>query len=222
VAAGDKLALRFWEAVAGGDRRRLRRLLAPGTPAATLHQLYGAPGPAWVIGCEPADGRSITTTTVVDEFPPVTCGVVQTARSAHPYTLRWTQQTEAPAVIEVLAVSGAMGLRLPRLPAPSVPPPLVQLDPVANGLWAAPLPVGGPPLVIRCLTAWWRVADELSLSTHTAPTLAAAVTHQVARRAGFQLSYAETADAYAVDESEVRAAARDVKRMLGLSGGQYW
>ena len=72
------------------------------------------------------------------------------------------------------------------------------------------------------LTAWWRVADELSLSTHTAPTLAAAVTHQVARRAGFQLTYAETADAYAVDESEVRAAARDVKRMLGLSGEQYW
>ena len=222
VAAGDKLALRFWEAVAGGDRRRLRRLLAPGTPAAALHQLYGAPGPAWVIGCEPADGRSITTTTVVDEFPPVTCGVVQTARSAHPYTLRWTQQTAAPAVIEVLAVSGAVGLRLPRLPAPSVPPPLVQLDPVANALWAAPLPVGGPPLVIRCLTAWWRVADELSLSTHTAPTLAAAVTHQVARRAGFQLTYAETADAYAVDESEVRAAAGDVKRMLGLSGEQYW
>ena len=222
VAAGDKLALRFWEAVAGGDRRRLRRLLAPGTPAATLHQLYGAPGPAWVIGCEPADGRSITTTTVVDEFPPVTCGVVQTAHSAHPYTLRWTQQTAAPAVIEVLAVSGAMGLRLARLPAPSVPPPLVQLDPVATTLWAAPLPVGGPPLVIRCLTAWWRVADELSRSTHTAPTLAAAVTHQVARRAGFQLTYAETADAYAVDESEVRAAARDVKRMLGLSGEQYW
>ena len=38
----------------------------------------------------------------------------------------------------------------------------------------------------------------------------------------FRSSYAETADAYAVDESEVRAAARDVKRMLGLSGGQYW
>ena len=66
------------------------------------------------------------------------------------------------------------------------------------------------------------MADELSLSTHTAPTLAAAVTHQVARRAGFQLTYAETADAYAADESEVRAAARGIKRLLGLSGERYW
>ena len=66
------------------------------------------------------------------------------------------------------------------------------------------------------------MAGERSLSAHTAPALAAAVTHQVARRTGFQLTYAETADAYAADESEVRAAARGIKRLLGLSGERYW
>ncbi len=222
VASGDKLALRFWEAVAGSDRRRLSRLLALATPAAALHQLYGAPGPAWVLGCEPADILSITTTTLVDGFPPVTYGLVRTTRSAHPYTLRWTPQAAAPVVIEVLAVPGAVGLRLPRPPASPLPPPLVQLDPVATALWAAPLPIAGPPLVLRCLAAWWRVAEELLLSAYTAPVLAAAVTHQVARRAGFQLSYAETADIYAVEERELRPAAQDVKHMLGLSGEQYW
>jgi hypothetical protein len=161
--------------------RRLARILAPDSPAAALHRLYGASGPAWMLGLEPGEPlMSVTTTTLLHGRPEITCGVVETPRSRRYYTLRWTSEQGRPAILEVLPITGAMGMRLPSLPGPPTghaPAPRIKLDPVAAALWRAQVPGPGLALTLRCLAAWWRVAGEASLAEYDATALAAAVLH---------------------------------------------
>jgi len=225
VAAGDKLAVRFWQAVSAADRR-LGRILAPDSPAAALHRLYGASGPAWVLGLEPGDSLvSVTTTTLLQGRPEITCGVVETPRSGRYYTLRWASEHGRPAILEVLPITGARGLRLPKLPGAQTghaPEPRIELDPVAAALWRAQVPGPGLPLTLRCLAAWWRVAGKASLAGYEASALAAAVLHQVGRAAGLQLTYPQVSAACAADEPLARRGATVVRRFLALSSEQPW
>lgn len=42
----------------------------------------------------------------------------------------------------------------------ALPPARIDLDPVAAALWRVELPLRGPHLLLRCLAAWWRIADQ--------------------------------------------------------------
>lgn len=231
AAAGDRLGLGMWQAALDGNRR-LRRLLAPDSPAAALHRLYGAGATMWVLGIPPGETPvAATATTVVHNgCSGSTSGVVETRRSALPYTLRWELAGGRPALTEVLAVPTVFELRLPWLNYPgSIPtwlrqPPTPQepLDPVAQALWRALLPRGGLLLVARCLAAYWRVGQDAPLSFHSPPVLAAALAHQVGRRAGLAITYPQVATEFHVDEARLRAAAAQVSRQLGLSATRVW
>jgi hypothetical protein len=64
------------------------------------------------------------------------------------------------------------------------PPPRIELDPVAPNLWRIELAESGPPLVVRCLASWWRIAQAPELAAVPPPVLAAALAALLGRRAG--------------------------------------
>lgn len=246
-AAGDRLAMSYWEWVAGGDRR-LRRLLAPDSPAAAVDRLYGATGSAWAIGVGETE-MPVSVSAGTEEPVPgaamATVGDVRTARYAYPFQLRWRFVDGAAVVEEVLpfpfAWSGG------RLPAPTwlptaerllhdVPKPRIELDPVARVLWKVDLPRLGLPLLLRCLAAWWRVRDAVDLASEpvqqtmlfapSEPTqpavLAAAVARLVALRAGGESRYDVVAAWHGVDPGAVRAAGAALQKQLQLSATRWW
>lgn len=243
---GEKLGYAWWETVASGSRRRLSRLVAPDSPAAALIRLYDAAGPAVAIGLGPHEQvRAVAAAS----YPPPrrdaeeeglesTGGTVDSGRVRYSYQLRWRYLADSPLVEEVLPFNVRVGVRLPsarylRTPAASrlfldLPTPHCDLDQVSALLWARALPRHGLPVVLRCLTAWWRVADNVAdagalTDRYPVAVLAASVERMVCVRACYRGGrYDEVAAAYRTEESAVRTASTMLQKRLQLSRSRSW
>ena len=233
--AGAKQVLKFWQAVAGQDRR-VARLVLPGSPADVAVQLWGSFGPSVMIGLPVREQpREVDVRTFVDPEAQVqfSTGQVIAERNRPAYTVRWLGGAAPHKDVRVAEVVGGMTRGDARLPAyqlqawwrvprsvAQLPPLRVQLDPVAAELWRVELTGRGAPVLLRCLAAWWRT--QALLSSVDPAVAAASVARAVAVAAGAQVTFADVAGDYAADPAAVRAAAPDVRRVLALSPELGW
>lgn len=231
---GNRLALKFWQAVADDDRRA-GRLVVPGSPADTAVRLWGARGPAVALGIPPGEPPAeMDAQTYPDAGSAihVTVGQLRSENGYHLYTLRW-QGNGRPGVAQVAEiVSGTVGTdaRLPshqvrawwRSPwlVKTLPAPRASLDPVERTLVEVELPRRGFPLLLRALTAWERAAPsyEGPVGSH----VAAALARLVAAAAGTQVSISDVAFQYGADPADVRTAGTDLRRLLRLDPLRGW
>jgi len=234
---GNRLAMRFWEDVASGDRK-LARLVAPDSPAAAALRVWGTFAPALVLGV-PAGSRlaelDAATAPDPDAALQATQGWLRCLRWDYPYVLRWEGRSGRPGAIrvaEVISGRAAAGSRLSGhavrswwrdpLRARPVPPSKADLDPLAAALWRVELPARGPYLLLRCLAAWWRTQGQLDPQASEVPAVAAALARLVATCAGTQVSYDAIAGQYSADPAEVRTAGVRLRPVLALGGDRGW
>lgn len=145
-------------------------------------------------------------------------------------TLRWELLGGRALATELVVVPGASGHRLAHGlayaffggPHATSPAPSADLDPVAAALCAALRAGSELPLLGRCLAAWGRARQDPRLSSHEPQVLGAAVHHQVARRSGRQLTYAQVVAMYGADDAAVGTAARTLQANLALSDTRCW
>ncbi len=234
---GNRLALRFWEDVVHDDRK-LARLVAADSPAAAALRVWGAFGPALVLGV-PA-GSSVAeldaaTAPRPDAVLQTTEGWLRSPRWHYPYVLRWEGRSGRPGAIrvaEVVSGRAPAGSRLSGhavrswwrdpLRARPLPASRTALDPVAAALWRVELPARGPYLLLRCLAAWWRTQEQLDPGASEVPAVAAALARLVAACAGTQVSYDAVAVQYSAGPAEVRTAGARLRPVLALSTDRGW
>ena len=229
---GTRLALKFWDEVAQG-RRWHRRRVADDSPLTTLHRLYGKQAPLVAIGV-PAGATPETIQAFAQApepgLPYVTHGELRTGPTGWTFTLRWESTPSGPALLELLPGLPTLDGHLPahwsldpgipeRLFGATSPP--IDLDPVADALWRIERPRGGLPLVVRCLTAWWRSGEQLDVDADPA-VVAAALASLVENRSGLRRSRAQAAKDHGVGAEEVSATARLLQRRLALSTERPW
>lgn len=235
VEDGNRLALKFWQDVAG-DNRRVARLVAPDSPAGTAVRLWGARGPAIALGIPAGElphEMDAQTQPDVDSTIHVTMGRIRSGDGNHPFTLRW-QGSGRPGVAQVAEVVSGSAWTGAKLPAhqlrawwrqpwlvTTLPVPRVGLDLVGQALVEVELPGRGFPLLLRALTAWEQAAATYQGHTST-DAVAAALARLVAAAAGIQVSIAVVAGQYATDPAEVRTAGTDLRRQLRLSPERGW
>lgn len=226
---GNKLALAFWQRVAGGERWP-RAKAARDSPLRALYRLYGAPGPLHALGIPrgrlPDEATAITYPGERGEHE-LTVGVVFAGGRSYRYVLSWWLEAGKPTVGEVspavdplalppLEGDGSdLGARLREAAAP----PAVELDPVAAALWAAELGRSGLPFVVRCLATWWRVRDD-GAAGHDAA--AAAVAHAVAKACGMRRTKDAAATIYGIDVAALDRAADALRGALRLDRARGW
>jgi hypothetical protein len=85
-------------------------------------------------------------------------------------------------------------------------------------------PWHGLALAARALAAWWRLSEDHDrlLATYPATVLAAAVHRLVCHRAGDKGLYREAAEAYRADETAVRKADSQLRKLLSLGPDRAW
>jgi hypothetical protein len=232
-ALGEKLASKLWHAMAAGDARDLRKLLAPDTPAATLHRLFGVAGLRHASGI-PAEARleSFTTSDAgVGDDRGLTNGTVNTTAGRFPYTLHWSVQNRAAFAAEVLTyplypdarINNSYWWTAARRTHAQYEPTATGLDPVTQALVRAGGPWHGLAVVARAVTAWWRLMNEHDLQPTPEPAaLAAAVHRLVAARAGDRGLFKDATDAYRADETSVRRADARIRKLLALGPDRFW
>lgn len=229
---GDQLGLRFWREVAE-ERRWHRRRTADGSPLRAAHRLYGGDAPLVVAGVPPRKWPSsvrVLATIPGSGLLHQTVGQLIVGHETYPFTLCWELRPDRPVLVEVLPSAHPHGVALPsrhrlatgvadRLFGPAPTPP--GLDPVAAALWSVERPIGGLPLVLRCLTAWWRAGDTVPADTDP-NVVAASIASLVASRSGIRRSRTEAAVDHRVDPAAVGALARTLQRALELSSERPW
>ncbi len=222
------LAERLWCAVAADDRRAVRRILHPGSPAAALDRVLGPAGFCRVLGMPPGEEPERF---VAEAKGDVVTGALLGADGTEcPYHIYCRDGQAAEVLPFPVGHDGAFwgfywwGRRPGARWAVGRIAPAKGLDPVEG-----PLAVTGPawnglPVAARALAAWGRIADhhEQLLSAHAAVSLAAAVNRLVACRAGGRATFAQAAGAFRVPEQDVRRADRAVRVPLALGPGQPW
>jgi hypothetical protein len=113
---------------------------------------------------------------------------------------------------------GGPGLRLDRLPGRPA-----ALDPVAARLTDLVLPIEGLSLLLRCLTAWWRLDLPTLIDGGPDPdVMAAAVLRLVSWRCGARLSTADCARRFDVTTDRIKAAEVGIKARLRLGPDVVW
>ena len=180
------LAERLWCAVAADDRRTIRRILYPGSPAAALDRVLGSAGLCRVLGMPPDEEpeRFVAET----NGDAVTGALLGAAGTECPYYIYCRDGQAAEVVPFPIGNDGAFwpfywwgqhpGARWASGPIV----PAKGLDPVEGALVVTGLAWNGLPVAGRALAAWGRIADhhERLLSAHPAHPLAAAVNRLVA------------------------------------------
>jgi len=232
----DNIATTLWTAIADGRTRGVRHVLAPDSPAAVLHRLYGLRGLRCAIGmpdnAEP-DGFS-TGSARLPEGGGITRGTVTTNTGTYDYVLRWHELAGGPSVVEVLPYAPFPGDRFSMyywfFRPPSQPDIVASdlarsiLDDVAVRIVDIGVPWHGLPFGGRALAAWLRLADQHDevLGMHPPDALAAALHRLVAHRAGDRGLYRDAAEAYRADETAVRGADAQLRRRLALGSNRAW
>jgi hypothetical protein len=221
--------------VAAGPAGDAGAVLAPGSPAAALHGVLGAPGLTRVLGlpageapaqfsAQPAGGTG---------HGDLIAGLLLGDGGTQCHYYLCCQDALVAEVLPYPVTAGGeflhaywwerrfagTGGRSPgRIPARS------GLDPVGKALLSAGPGWNGLPVTARALAAWARIrAGHPRLrAAHQAPVLAAAVDRLVAYRAGGRATFADAAAVYTVDEKAIRLADRTVRALLALGPGQPW
>ena len=147
----------------------------------------------------------------------------------HTYSLRWCPVQGRPLITEVLPYEWQRDVRLPdprfgvlfgaSRPLAELPQPRVDLDPVAGLLWRRDLPRLHLPLLLRCLAAWWRLAEPPDADPRV---LAAALTRLIRTRAGVRATTDGAAAEHGVEPGEVRDAASRLQKQLQLRADRVW
>jgi hypothetical protein len=230
IRIGNKLGSDFWQAVVEQDSWPRKRA-DPHSPLRVLYRLYGAEGPLRGVGI-PVGAVPSQSTFFTEEpdagFLQSTTGRVLAAGHAYPYTLRWHLASGKPAVDEVLPFRAAYRGLFPRwgLIADALfedaPAPRIALDPVSASIWRVELAESGLPVVVRCLAAWWRIAEHPEFAAAPADLVAAALAGVICRRAGLDRTQKHAAHDYAVEGALVTGVARRLLRLLGLSESRNW
>jgi hypothetical protein len=222
------LAERLWCAVAADDRRTIRRILHPGSPAAALDRVLGPAGLCHVVGMPP--GEEPEKFLAETDGDAVTGALLGAAGTECPYFIYCRDGQAAEVLPFPVGPDGAFwgfywwGKRPGARWASGPIVPAKGLDPVEGALAVTGPAWNGLPVAGRALAAWRRIADhhERLLSAHPARPLAAAVNRLVAFRAGGRTTFAEAAGRFLVPEQDVRRADRAVRPLLTLGPGQPW
>lgn len=234
--AGGKLVRSLWTMVAASDRR-LRRSYAPSSPAQTLHGLFGAAGPLYLLGVPSGttlESYDASESEPVDGDPSrfVVSGHVETSTGTFEYGLCW-RLGGGTALIEEILPTRVFGWPRMARPLPwqhqstssqQLPDPTGGLDPVGRAVWERVLPRHGLALALRILTAWARIPDGEQLAErHGRSAVAAALDRMVTYRSGLPGGgYADVGGLYRVADPVVRAANGELQRRLKLSATQVW
>ncbi len=234
-AAPGKLAERLWNAVAGGPAGDAGAVLAPGSPAAALHGVLGAPGLTRVLGLPAgeAPARFSAHPAVGTGHGALIAGLLLGDGGTECHYFLCCQDALVAEVLPYPVTAGGEFLaaywwerRLsgPGGRSPGRVPVRSGLDPVGKALLSAGPGWNGLPVTARALAAWARIgAGHTRLrAAHQAPVLAAAVDRLVAYRAGGRATFADAAAVYTADEKAIRLADRAVRPLLALGPGQPW
>ncbi len=234
-AAPGKLAERLWNAVAGGPAGDAGAVLAPGSPAAALHGVLGAPGLTRVLGLPAgeAPARFSAQPAVGTGHGDLIAGLLLGDGGTECHYFLCCQDALVAEVLPYPVTAGGEFLaaywwerRLsgPGGRSPGRVPVRSGLDPVGKALLSAGPGWNGLPVTARALAAWARIgAGHTRLrAAHQAPVLAAAVDRHVAYRAGGRATFADAAAVYTADEKAIRLADRAVRPLLALGPGQPW
>ncbi len=234
-AAPGKLAERLWNAVAGGPAGDAGAVLAPGSPAAALHGVLGAPGLTRVLGLPAgeAPARFSAQPAVGTGHGDLIAGLLLGDGGTECHYFLCCQDALVAEVLPYPVTAGGEFLaaywwerRLsgPGGRSPGRVPVRSGLDPVGKALLSAGPGWNGLPVTARALAAWARIgAGHTRLrAAHQAPVLAAAVDRLVAYRAGGRATFADAAAVYTADEKAIRLADRAVRPLLALGPGQPW
>lgn len=228
---GNKLALAFWQAVAGGERWP-RKKVARQSPLAALYRLYGQVAPVCALGIPPKRWPSeVTASTYPTEsgFPELTIGDLLVAESTYTYALYWWLEAGRPVVAEVMPAPHPLVLKPARHGAVETearlrewaPAPVIELDPVAAALWETELADEGLPFAARCIASWWRLRDA-AIPAERPPAVAAAVAVAVARAAGTRRAQAGAAARYGTTAAAVDRVTRALGGGLRLDRARGW
>jgi hypothetical protein len=222
------LAERLWYAVAADDRRTIRRILHPGSPAEALDRVLGPAGFCRVLGMPPGEEPEKF---LAETDGDAVCGaLLGVAGTECPYYIYCRGGQAAEVLPFPVGHDGAFwglywwGKRPGARWASGPVVPAKGLDPVEGALAVTGPAWNGLPVAGRALAAWGRIADqhERLLSAHQARPLAAAVNRLVAFRAGGRTTFAEAAARFRVPEQDVRRADRAIRPLLTLGPGQPW
>jgi len=226
---GNKLALAFWQRVAGGERWPRAKAVRD-SPLRALYRLYGAPGPLHALGIPHGQlPDEVTASTHPGErgAPELTAGIVFAGGHGYRYVLSWWLEGGTPSVGEVSPA--AHPLALPPLERDgsdlgarlrgAAAPPAVELDPVAAALWTAELGRNGLPFVVRCLATSWRVRADC-VAGHDAA--AAAVAHAVAKACGMRRTKNVAATMYRIEVAALDRASDALRCALRLDQARGW
>jgi hypothetical protein len=228
-----QLAADLWTAVARGLTGNARPLLEPGSPAAVLYRVFGAPGLTQVIGMSPdvpPDGYTAEEYQLGSSAVLVAGVLSGTDEYQHHYFLSHRNGLVAEVLPCPVHMSGEMWNWFWYRQAgdeswsPRRVPRGADLDPVGRLLFAAGPSWHGLAVTARSAAAWERIADfhPSVLNDRPPAAVAAAVDRLVNYRAGGRGPFAAAADVYGVTEQAVRQADRTVRPLLALGPGQAW
>ena len=221
--SGARVAMTFWSSVRSGELRP--RDAVPNSPMRALLRLYGALGPAFVIGVGDAGRMTGITASPVVESPDGLCSTVgELQRSGEqdtPFALFWRPGSRS-SLLEVegfplehigplLARRDEYGTISRReyseFLAPP-PAPVVPLDPTAEVLLDRAAQFAGLGYATRCMAAWWSVIEgenvgDLSID-HFDPAAAAACESVVSKRLDMRVTVPSLAERYECSVESVR------------------
>jgi len=237
AARVHNLATALWQAVTSGRPRALRNVYAADSPAAALHRLYGCAGPQLAIGMPLEalpDAVAISQTDVRDGGG-MSTGIVRTDQGDdYRFGMHWRSASRNLTVAEVLPCLLSEDGRLQLTywwrfgqareaasgDARLGPDELAGLDPVVRLLVAVGPDLYGVPVLARAAAMWWRIAGRPP--DHPPAILAAAVLRLVCLRSGGKGLFREVVDAFGVDETPLRRADAQLRKLLVPDAGQPW
>lgn len=235
--AGLRLASTFWETVVGGERWK-RHDTVPASPLDALLRLYGAQGPALLLGLRDGERPSsvgISTDTVgPGRF--VSSGELATSAGRElPFALHWRSGPRAIAEVEAVPLErfGAVVLSRDtfsklvraryRLLLQSPPKPVIPLEATPATLFDHASRRIGLGYAVRCMAAWWYLTEDLAPpGTGPDDPFAPAVESVVTKRAGLKLTATALAADYGCAVEDVRKEARRLQAILRNDPDAGW
>jgi hypothetical protein len=239
--SGARVAMAFWSSVRSGELRP--RDAVPNSPMRALLRLYGALGPAFVIGVGDAGRMTGITVSPVVESPDGLCSTVgELQRSGEqdtPFALFWRPGSRS-SLLEVegfplehigplLARRDEYGTICRReysdFLAPP-PAPVVELDPTAGVLLDRATRFAGLGYATRCMAAWWSVTEgenvgDLSID-HFDPAAAAACESVISKRLDMRVTVPALAERYECSVESVRRHLKFVQPVVRQFANLRW
>ena len=230
----DKVAELLWTAVAKGQAGNASPVLAQGSPAEVLYDVFGAPGLTRAVGFPPQVAPRQYTTggyQLPGQTGVLVAGtLIGDDESQHSYFLSGSDGLVAEVLPCPVFKDGKLssgywwGDPGDTKWTPSQVPRGADIDPIGRILLGTGPSWHGLCVAARSVAAWERISDSHDpiLNGHVPRVVAAAVDRLVAYRAGGRATFADAAAVYRVKESAVRSADRIIRPALALAPGRPW